>query len=202
MWSRAAAVVCIATLWCGFAPVAMYRYAGVMLTDAELRPLSVFQEMVVRGLPMMVLGAVLSTIALVAYIGVRGRRAALFPVAASIVVVGTPLCVLGGGMFLSWLWQSFDTNVVWFEHMPVVVGLVIGMLVGFVIGPIWNGRSRRNKEPHIACSRCGYDLRGVTGDGEVRCPECGACLASPGSLDSSRRDPAGQVQNVGSSPDV
>jgi predicted RNA-binding Zn-ribbon protein involved in translation (DUF1610 family) len=48
--------------------------------------------------------------------------------------------------------------------------LLIGVLV--VVG-IWLSKRKRHAKSPFKCTKCGYDLRGVTQPGVVTCPECG-----------------------------
>jgi len=71
--------------------------------------------------------------------------------------------------------------------VPVIGGLLIWMLMGVPFGILfWSiNEARFRLAGKVSCSRCGYDLAGLS---TTRCPECGENLPSTCDLNTSRED--------------
>jgi len=145
------------------------------VTNVDGTPLSLIEELL-WNTPSGIVLVLLIGAALVTALAVlkRSFRWWIFPV--SLFVIGSPVTVAVGRVYLPYLWRTSGGATQDVDFYLVPLGFVVACTAGFVGDWLLDKRQRRRREQRAAavlCPSCGYDLRGTIAAGSTKCSECG-----------------------------
>jgi len=169
------ALFVLSMFWSIITNLVMYRGLGVYLTHVDGTPLSLIEELEWHT-PSGIVLVLLIGAALVTALAVLKRSFRWWIVAISLFVIGSPVAVVIGRVYLPYLWRTSWGATYEDDLYPVPLGFVVACTAGFVGDWLLDKRQRRRREQRAAavlCPSCGYDLRGTIAAGSTKCSECG-----------------------------
>jgi hypothetical protein len=169
------ALFVLSMFWSAFTNLVMYRALRVYMTHVGGAPLSFIEELTWR-IPSGIVLVFLIGFTLLSVLAVLKRQFRWWLVALALFVIGSPVAIAFGRVYLPYLWRTSAGAIEEEDLYPVPLGFVVAWVAALVADWLLDRYQRRRREQRAAavlCPSCGYDLRGTIAAGSTKCSECG-----------------------------